>query len=55
MLYREHKPSLRQALQHIFVFFDGRQRRRRRVEQDLLGLSPYLQQDIGFPFDRLSR
>lgn len=50
MLYRESKPSLGKALLRFFILFDGRRRRRRRVEQDLLALSPYLQRDIGYPW-----
>jgi hypothetical protein len=50
MLYREPKsPSFRhRTLLRLFFIFDGRGRRRRRVEQDLLALSPYLQRDVGF-------
>ncbi|RYG95552.1 MAG: hypothetical protein EON57_16475 [Alphaproteobacteria bacterium] len=55
MLYRENKPSFGRAVQRLFAHFDGRVRRRRRVEQDLLALSPYLQRDIGFPETRLPR
>jgi len=50
MLYRERKPSLRRAARRVLAYFDGRQRRRRQVEQDILALSPYLQRDIGFPW-----
>lgn len=55
MLYRENKPSFRRAVQRLFAYFDGRMRRRRRVEQDLLALSPYLQRDIGFSETNLPR
>jgi hypothetical protein len=52
MLYRERTAgtSPRKALLRLFYLFDRRQRRRRRVEMDLLALSPYLQRDIGFPW-----
>ena len=52
MLYREPKPevSVDKALLRFFFLFDGRQRRRRQVEQDLLALSPYLRRDIGYPW-----
>ena len=50
MLHRENKSSLRRAARHVLAYFDGRLRRRRQVEQDLLALSPYLQRDIGFPW-----
>ena len=52
MLYHEPKPgfSASKLLLRLTVLFDGRQRRRRRVEMDLLTLSPYLQRDIGFPW-----
>jgi hypothetical protein len=50
MLYRERKPSLRRLVVLVRAYFDGRTRRRRRVEQDLLALSPYLQRDIGYPW-----
>ena len=50
MLYREHRPSLGRAARHVMAFFDGRLRRRRQVEQDLLALSPYLLRDIGYPW-----
>lgn len=51
MLYRERTNgfSLNRALQRLSHLFDGRLRRRRRVEMDLLALSPYLQRDLGFP------
>ena len=51
MLYRERTDSfsLRKTLLRLTHIFGGRQRRRRRVEMDLLSLSPYLQRDIGFP------
>lgn len=57
MLYRERKPetSLDKALLRFFYLFDSRLRRRRRVEQDLLTLSPYMQRDIGFPWDEIRR
>jgi len=50
MLYRERTTgfSLHKALLRLAHVLDGRQRRRRRVEMDLLALSPYLQRDIGF-------
>jgi len=50
MLYREpiRELSLDRALMRFFYLFDARGRRRRRVEQDLLALSPYLQRDIGY-------
>jgi hypothetical protein len=50
MLYREPKTerSLDKALLRFFYLFDSRARRQRRVEQDLLSLSPYLQRDIGW-------
>ena len=52
MLHREQKPGRRfgKLLLRLSYLFDGRQRRRRRVEADLLSLSPYLQRDIGFPW-----
>jgi hypothetical protein len=55
MLYRERTggSSLRKALLRLTHLFDGRSRRRRRVEMDLLSLSPYLQRDLGFPRDDL--
>jgi hypothetical protein len=55
MLHRERTagPSLRHSLLRLIHLFDSRQRRRRRVEMDLLALSPYLQRDIGFPYDKL--
>ena len=48
MLYRE--PKARKFFERglLPVFFDRRLRRLRRVEQDLLSLSPYLLRDIGF-------
>ena len=54
MLYRERTDgfSFRRALLRLTHLFDGRRRRRHRVEMDLLALSPYLQRDIGFPDDR---
>lgn len=50
MLYREPKArhSFSRGLLRVLGLFDRRQRRRRRVEQDLLSLSPYLLRDIGF-------
>ncbi len=53
MLYRMNQNSrrLRDAVLRLLALFDGRQRRRRRTEMDLLALSPYLQRDIGFPSD----
>lgn len=55
MLYRERTGdfSLRKALLRLTHLFDGRARHRRRVEMDLLSLSPYLQRDIGFPGDQM--
>ena len=52
MLYREQsaEKSPGKLLLRLLFLFDRRQRRRRRVEQDLLALSPYLQRDIGFPW-----
>ena len=52
MLYHVPKarPSLHRALLRVLVLFDGRRRRRRQVEQDLLSLSPYLRRDIGYPW-----
>ncbi len=54
MLYREPKAevSLDKALLRFFFLFDSRLRRQRRVEQDLVSLSPYLQRDIGFPTEK---
>ncbi len=50
MLYRE--PTVGFSLKKVFLrlpsMFDARQRRRRRVEMDLMALSPYLRRDIGF-------
>jgi len=55
MLYREKSAgfSLDRLLLRLVRLFDSRQRRRhrRRVELDLLALSPYLQRDIGIPDD----
>ena len=53
MLYRERTNtfSLRRAIARLFGMFSGANRRRRRVEMDLLALSPYLQRDIGFRGD----
>lgn len=50
MLYREPSKeiSLDKAVIRFFHLFDREVRRRRRVEQDLLALSPYLQRDIGY-------
>ncbi len=50
MLYREtsREFSLQKALLRFFYLFDARLRRQRRVEQDLLSLSPYLRRDLGF-------
>jgi len=52
MLHREQKPGRPAGgmLLRLMYLFDGRQRRRRRVEMDLLSLSPYLQRDIGYPW-----
>jgi len=52
MLHRAEKPakSPGKMLLRLLYIFDGRQRRRRRVEMDLMALSPYLQRDIGFPW-----
>jgi hypothetical protein len=51
MLYSNEttESSRRMALLRFLWLFDGEQRRRRRVETDLLSLSPYLRRDIGFP------
>lgn len=51
MLYRERTNgfSLQKALLRLSSLFDSRLRRRRRVEMNLLSLSPYLQRDVGFP------
>ena len=55
MLYRERTGgiSLKKALLRLAHLFDGQARHRRRVEMDLLSLSPYLQRDLGFPRDDL--
>ena len=51
MVYREPTGgfSLHRALLRLSHLFDSRLRRRRRVEMDLLSLSPYLRRDLGFP------
>jgi hypothetical protein len=53
MLYRERTDGfpLRRAVARLIGMFSGVNRRRRRVEMDLLALSPYLQRDIGFTGD----
>ncbi len=53
MLYRISKGNrwLGHTVLRLFAVLDGRKRRRRRTEMDLLSLSPYLQRDIGFPGD----
>jgi hypothetical protein len=53
MLYRPQPDSraFRHLLLRIASVFDGRRRRRRRTQMDLMSLSPYLQRDIGFPVD----
>ena len=50
MLYREQTVgfSLKKVFLRLPSLFDARQRRRRRVEMDLMSLSPYLRRDIGF-------
>ena len=55
MLHRENKRWFRRVVQALFAYFNGRLRRRRLVEQDLLALSPYLQRDIGFSETKLPR
>jgi len=51
MLYRERTEQLtwNRALARLASLFDGRRRRQRRTEMDLISLSPYLRRDIGFP------
>jgi hypothetical protein len=51
MLYRERTEQLtwNRALARLVSLFDGRRRRQRRTEMDLISLSPYLRRDIGFP------
>lgn len=53
MLYRERTAQLtwNKALLRLASLFDGRRRRRRLTEMDLLSLSPYLRRDIGLPGD----
>lgn len=53
MLYRERTNtlSLRRGIARLTGMLSGVNRRRRRVEMDLLALSPYLQRDIGFRCD----
>lgn len=53
MLYRQAQPRslLSRVLLALLVLVDRQRGRRRRVELDLLALSPYLQRDIGFPPD----
>lgn len=55
MLHRERTYgfSLRRAMARLAGLLAGGNRRRRRVEMDLLALSPYLRRDIGFPGDEV--